>query len=63
MTSARPISSDASHTPSLNAQRTKWKEDLRSIQPINGGNSSGGGVLDRFGKRDLGRCVRFATVV
>jgi hypothetical protein len=38
-------------------QRTKWKEDLRSIQPINGGKSSSGGVLDRFGRRDLGRCI------
>ena len=48
----RPYNDTHTHT-----QRTKWKEDLRSIQPINGGNNSSGGVLDRFGNRDISRCV------
>jgi hypothetical protein len=38
-------------------QRSKWKEDLQSVQPINGTRHRGRAVLDRYSRRDLNRWV------
>ena len=64
MSSGSSNASDSSDAEFQRYQRTKFKEDLDAIQPINGetittkrGNSGSntGGILDRYGKRDLSR--------